>query len=211
MAMNYTLLVNYILCMLFGMMIFLIPMRNYLITWIKVKLPFFKSADIQVRIKRSGSDYFAIGSYDNGQLWYMAKKRKDNTKPWRKLDVSQEDYNNIIYRSNGVSCIDVDDVKNCVLNWNGTEYKSVKGFNAEASAEVVFTALQKPSTENQGLFSPIVRDILICLIVVVVAGSTYLIIKRITPIDAHLKMIYDYVKPMADAMNVTMIQPSIGG
>ena len=211
MAFNYTLLINYILCMLFGMMVFLIPMRNYLITWLKVKLPFFKSADIQVRIKRSGGDYFAVGSYDNGVLWYLAKKRKDNPKPWRKLDISQEDYNHLVYRSNGVSCIDVDDVKNCVLVWNGSDYKAIKGFNAEASAECVFTALEKPSTEGQGWFSWTIRDLLLIVIILAIVGSAYLIIDKINLVDTHAKMLYDYVKPMADSMNITMLVPTIGG
>jgi len=206
MAFNWTLLINYLLCFFFGIMIFLVFMRNYIITWLKVKLPFFSTADIHVRIKNPVRDYFSVGSYNNGMLYYRAKPRPDNNKPERMISISQDVYNRAVYRSNAVSCIDVDDVKNAVLIWDGDSYRAVAGFNAEAMDETVKTALKKPSMDD-GLTPKVFQWIVIGGIVILGVGI-YLIFKQTQLIDTHAKMIYDLVLPIYNQMNITVVAPA---
>ena len=207
MAFNYELLINYLLCFGFGFMFWLLLLKNYITTWIKVKLPLFNKADIQVCIKNPIGDYFATGSYNNGMLYYKAKSRPDNKDPKRMIAISQDVYNLAVYRSGGIPCIDVDDVKNCVLVWQNGSYLAVEGFNAETMAETVDTALNQPSLEagmNNKIFQLIViGGILITGVVI------YFMMKKITLVDSHVKMIYDLVLPMYNSMNLTQVPISM--
>lgn len=203
MAFNYQLLLNYVLCLLFGFMFWIVLLKNYIVTWLKVKLPFFGKADIQVRVKNPIGDYFATGSYNNGVLFYTAKKRPDNSDPRRMIAISQEVYNIAVYRNQGIPCIDVDDMKNCVLAWFNGEYKAVEGFNAETMAEIVDTALHKPSMD--GGMNPKTFQFIVIIGLIILAGAIYFTIKKVDTVDSHLQMVYDMVKPMFDAGNYTIV------
>ena len=209
MAFNYTLLTNYLICFGFGFMFWLFFLKGYLISWFKVKLPFFSKADIQVRVKNPVSDYFVTGSYNNGMLFYTAKSRPDNKEPKRMIAISQEVYNTAVYRSGGIPCIDVDDVKNCVLVWQNDSYSSVEGFNAETMAETVDTALNKPSL-TEGMNNKIFQLIVIGGLLII-GVAIYFTIKKVGLVDTHVKMVYDLVKPMYDASNLTAIPTSVMG
>jgi len=143
-------------------------------------------------------------------LFYKAKGRPDNKDPKRMIAISQDVYNLAVYRSGGIPCIDVDDVKNCVLAWQNGEYKAVEGFNAETMAETVDTALNKPSLEagmNNKIFQLIVIGGLL-----IVGVAIYFMMKKITLVDTHVKMIYDLVQPIYNSMNLTQVPvSSIGG
>lgn len=212
MAFNYTLLANYLLCFGFGFMLLFIFMHGYLTSWLKVKLPFFKNADIQVRIKNPIGDYYCTGSYNKGNLYYRAKPRPDNSKPDRMLQINQDVYNLAVYRANGVPCIDVDDVKNCILVWQGgtknfenaQDYQAVVGFNAESVDATVKRAMKRPDPNQQGMNQKLFQLIVIGAFLII-GVAIYFIFKKFGLIDSHIKMVYDLVRPMYMEMNLTNV------
>ena len=208
MAFNYTMLANYLLCVLFGFLILFIPQRSYLSSWIKVKLGFFKG-DVQVRVKNPVNDFFTAGIYSNGNLYYTAKPRRDNKDPKRILNVPLDIYNKAVYRSNGVPCIDVDDVKNCILFWNGEHYDAVEGFNSEAMDKTIETALSQPDPNGNGLMNPKMFQILVILGIIVIGVFSYFILKNVKLVDSHVRLVYDTVLPVVNSMNVTITPTTI--
>lgn len=194
---NYVLLLNYIIVFLFGFMILVVFLRNFIISWLKVKLPFFKSADILVRVKNPVQDYFCVGNYNNGMLYYSPKARPDNSKPSRMISVSQRIYSKAVYRSYGVPCIDVDDVKNCVLVWTGDDvdkdtqsYSVIIGYNAEAMDETVKTALAKPSLEEGVISSKVFQYIMIGGFLLL-GVAIFMVYREVKVIDPHVRLVYD--------------------
>lgn len=207
MALNYTLALNYILCFLMGFMLFVVPQRRYFISWIKTKLPFF-TGDVQVRIKNPVNDYMAVGTYTKGILRYMGKPTSENKKPWRTLNIPMEAYSKAVYRCNGVPCIDVDDVKNCILVWNGASYEAVAGFNAEEMDKFMSTLASEPNPNAKGLNDQYFKWIVIGL-GCVSAVMGYMILKKMGLLDGHIKMVYDLVQPIFLNMNLTYTPPPI--
>ena len=209
MALNYTLLVNYIICFGFGLMFFLFFLRNFLINWMKVKIPFFKTADILVVVKNPVQDYFCVGSYNNGVLQYVARPRPDNKKPSRMINISQKAYNLAVHRSWGVPCVEVDDIKNCVLLWRGgsedldnvQSYSAVPGFNAENMDEIVKTALAKPSME-EGVVSGKVFQLIVLGGIILLGVGLYMVYRNISLVDTHVKLVYD---TLMLSMNATVV------
>ena len=199
----------YFLGFLMGLMLFFVPQRNYLVSWLKVKLPFFKG-DVQVRVKNPVNDYFAVATYSKGLLTYTAKKTKDNPKPVRHLTIEMKEYNRAVYHSNNVPCIDVDDVKNCILIWNGESYESVEGFNVEQVDKIMETIASEPDPNASGIDNKTFQYMVLGGIIIL-GIADYMIIKGLNTNDAHIKMVYDLVQPMFTNMNLTVTPPTIGG
>ena len=201
MAFNYTLLTNYILCFLLGVLPIIILQKKYIISWMKVKLPMFK-ADVQVRVKNPIDDYFTTGVYANGVLTYAPKPSKHNKKPLRMLTITQEHFNKAVYRANGIPCIDTDDVKNCVLIWNGAAYDAVEGFNVDVIDKITEVIASEPDPNANGMNNKTFQLIMIGGMIITCVAIFFLF-KSVGKIDGNVRLIGDMVFQIHQASNLT--------
>ena len=191
MAFNMNLMFNYALCFVFGLGVLAWLLKGFLIEWWRVKRS--GGSKILVVVKNPLQQYFKVGNVDNGFLHYTARKRKDNKDPSRMICISNKTddgrtiYDRAIYKSWGVFCIDVDDLKNCVMYRDEEQYKAVDGYNAELMDESLKTALRKPSEEDGWT----TKDFIIVGGLLLLLFCAYLIYTQGKTIDAHLKLIYD--------------------
>lgn len=206
--MDYQILVNYGVFIILGFMLCLFIAKKFLFALIKLKL-FNNKYNVLVEVDHPVSNYYKAGKIDNGFLYFMANKRPDNPKPNRIINVPQ-DLDKVTFKSFGVVCIRVDDVKNCILYKDGSSYKSVPGYNAEAVDELVNTALNKPSLED-GLFSPKMFQLVVLLLFFGVGVGIYMLYKGHSNLDMHIKMVYDTVQPIYNHFNLSMTNVTMGG
>lgn len=142
-------LLTYLGCsLIIGALFVVNKFRNFMMNWFKVRRS--RGSKILVEIESPIQDYFATGSFDNGYLRYLARKRSDNPSPNRMISV--DDINAVVYSKFGVKCIRVDDAKNIVRPRRSDKDSSIPGYNAEKMDEAIQTALLKPNPNAKGLF-----------------------------------------------------------
>lgn len=207
--MDYAILSNYGLCFLAGVIIIAFMLKGFFLPWWRVKRS--GGNKILVQVKNILGSYYCAGRIDNGFLYYTARKRKDNPNASRMINVTNSK-NIAVYKSFGVSCIDVDDEKNCVFvpynysklkeidpDMSIVSYETVSGFNAELVDEAMTTALAKPSLLD-GLLTNKQFQIFVLLGLVLVCIGIYMVWDQGRGIDAHLKLIYDQTTPIYNKM-----------
>ena len=171
----------------------------------------FKRGNVVVCCNHDLEDYYVVGSMDSNSLQFTTRKRSDNPKPKRILSFKDEEGNDTggyrtvkhaIYRSFGVDCIMIDDIKNSIFVRDNQSYRSVGGYNAEAMAEKLDTALKKPPEDEVGLMPMKTYMILTLLLIVAVGIFCYVIYGQNKTLDAHQKLLYDAVM---SNMNTTKV------
>lgn len=188
---NYNLLLTYGICFVAGLAVVAFMLKGFFLEWWRVKRS--GGSKVLVNIKNPLQNYYKVGSIDNGFLHYTARKRKDNKDPSRMICITNKTndgmtvYDKAIYKSFGVFCIDVDDVKNCVMYRDEEDYKSVSGYNAELMDEALKTALRKPSEEDGWTQ----KDIIIVVGLAIVLIGIYVLYDQGKTLDLHNKLIYD--------------------
>lgn len=187
-----------ILCMLLGLVAANMITKGFLRALLMVKL--FKRGNILVCCTHNLEDYYIPGKWDAGALEFMTRKRADNPKPKRILSIQEDLFKYAKYRSWGVDVIMFDDVKNSIYIRKNNSYESVGGYNAEAMAEKLDTALKKPPEDEVGLMP--MKQFMIIMIVAVVALGIFLYInyQQGKTLDAHMKLLFD---AMSAAKNLT--------
>lgn len=217
MAFDYNLLLLYVVLFLSGFVITNVMTKGFILTWWRVKRSNGKK--IMVRVWNTSDFYYKDGQIDNGFVHYTARKRKDNPSPSRMIctiitdPISGKDIDitkKAIYHSIGVTWIDVDDVKNCILYLDNDSYLACPGFNAELTDEALNTALAKPADVN-ALFTEKVFQIIVIIGFIVLIIGLILVYKKIESHDANLKMVYDMVQPIYDTMFNNTVVPKVAG
>jgi hypothetical protein len=202
-------IINMVVCFIAGVGILFFLLKSFLPAWFNVRRA--GGNKILVHIANPLMDYYSVGSIDNGFLYYKARRRKDNPDPNRMLFVG--DIRDFSYKAFGVNVVDVDDLKNCVWSRYGTaslneqgkssNYVAVSTNNAEAYDEAQYTALHKPATKKT-MFDEYTWQIIVIIAIVLLGVGAFLIYRQTQTIDAHIKLVYDYVTPMRDLMlNIT--------
>lgn len=105
--------------------------KGFFWKYVKVRMSFGKL--VLVKVRAINRDYYATGTIEEEFLIYQFNK---NTKR-----IKIED-NKAFYRCLAVSCIDVDERKNCVIT---VDYSSTNGFDAIKYNDLYLRALYKPS------------------------------------------------------------------
>jgi len=145
-------------------------------------------------------DYYVPASLDADLLQFKARKRPDNKDPKRSLSIPRDVLSKAIFKSWGVPCILVDDVKNSIFIRRNGSYESVGGYNAEAMSEKIDTALKKPPEDEVGLLPAKTFQILTLVGVALLGVGLYLVFQQVKTVDGHSKMLYDTFMSM---QNVT--------
>ena len=190
--MDYNLLMNYLLCFVAGIGIFFFFMRDFFQAWFQVKCS--GGRKVLVKIRNPTQVYFRAGRIDTGMLRFNARKRPDNPNPGRSIALPKK-YNDVVYKAWGVMVVEVDDVKNCILYWDGESYEAVSGFNAELHDEIVRTALAKPSLLD-GFFSNKMFQLIVIGSLLILGVLVYMQSKQLGTLDSHIKLVYDDVHPI---------------
>jgi hypothetical protein len=115
--------------------------------------------------------------------------------------IAVSDINNVVYSQWGIKCIDIDDMKNCIMVRKNASYDSVTGFNAEAVDEAVKTALMKPSLKG-GLFDEKTWQIIsLCCFAAIVIGCV-VIYQRVGQVDTHVVATFNNLNQL---INITTV------
>lgn len=195
------LIMNYVVIFLAGIGLLFFFLKSFLPAWFEVR----RSAGnkVLVHVANPLMDYYKAGRVDNGFLYYKARKRIDNPDPNRMLYVG--DIKGFSYKAFGVNVVDVDDIKNCVWNRYGSSTVSDKGVtsnydavstnNVEAYDEAQYTALHKPSTKK-AMFDEYTWQVIVLVGMVVCLVGAFLIYRQTQTLDAHIKLVYDYITPI---------------
>lgn len=208
---------NLVIMFFMGFMVWFFFLRNFLLSWIKVKMPMTKY-NVLIEVQHAVQNYYAPGVIQKSMLYYTGKKTPDNPTPNRIVDLTEVEkkvgIGAIVTRSLGVLIIRVDDAKNCILYKDEESYKSIDGYNAEAIDELVYTALHKPSLE-EGLMKPKIFQIVMVIGILILGVGLFMVYSSINKstalLDGHLKMIYDYTYAMVNHLNVTIVPANYTG
>jgi hypothetical protein len=169
-----TLLIGYVVSFFVGIIALSFFQRGFLIPFMRVKLSQGKL--ILVKIRGISKDYFRAGRITETELRY-----KDEAKHTRLINIPEikeeqtieekaKNLNerrrvlNCIYRTIGVSCIDVDDETNAIMS---RDYSAVTGFDAERMENLNVRALMKPTIMDD-------KTKLMIILLVVIIGLTIL-------------------------------------
>lgn len=193
MAFDWNLLFIYGLLFCSGFVVVAWLLKGFFIEWWRVKRS--GGSKVLVNVKNPLQNYFKVGNIDNGFLHYTARSRKDNKDPGRMICITNKTsdgysvYDKSIYKSFGVFCIDVDDLKGCILYRDDEQYKAVQGYNAELMDEALKTALAKPSEEDGWT----TKDFILIGGIGLVIIGLYIVYSKSVTIDDHLRLVYDLV------------------
>lgn len=140
----------YGIVMILSMLFLGFLMKGFMWKYLKVKLSFGKL--VLVKLRAINQDFYSIGRVEGGFLLFKA--HKDD----RRIEVNQR---GAFYKSIGVTWIDVDDEKNCVIN-------------PDTSISEGFDATKFENLYKRCLYAPKVTDkreqiIMVCCIISVVA------------------------------------------
>lgn len=206
---NSAMVLNLVIMFFMGMLVWLFFLRNFLLSWLKTKMPVTKY-NVMVEVEHAVMNYFAPGQIEKSFLYYKGKKTKDNPKGDRIIDLTNIEkevgIGAIVHRAWGVQNIRVDDSKGCCLYRDEVSYKSVSGYSPEAISDLVYDAQNRPSLEDGMLTPKLFQIIVIALLCVTVVAQVMTYIqdgKNTELLDGHQKMTYDYVVATAKNLNVT--------
>lgn len=205
------LITNYVIIFLAGTGLLFFLLKSFLPAWFAVRRS--TASKILVHIANPLMDYYKAGKIDNGFLYYKARRRTDNPDPNRMLYVG--DIKGFSYKSFGVNCIDVDDIKNCVWNRTGvstvnaqgvsSNYEAVTTNNAEAYDEAQYTALHKPNIKK-ALFDEYTWQLIVIFAIILLGVGAFLIYRQGQTNDAHVKLVYDMITTTNNYLfNVTRV------
>lgn len=189
-----------ILMILIGIVIANILTKGFLRAIILTKV--FRKGNILVCVAHSIQDYYVPGKLDTNALEFTKRKRADNPKPKCVIGFKDEDnrdnggYDTVkkaIYKSFGIECVMIDDVKNSIYLRHNGSFESVGGFNAEAMAEKIDTALKKPPEDEVGLMPAKKFQIMVLILLVILGVGIYILYNQGKTADAHNKVLYDVV------------------
>jgi hypothetical protein len=105
-----------------------------LIPFIRVKIS--RGRLVLVKVRGILQDYYRVGHIDGAILIYSDKIKKE--KQTKRLNVPED----CIFRSVGVNCIEVDNVKNAVVK---KDFSVVSGFDAVKIDNYIVRALTRPT------------------------------------------------------------------
>jgi len=148
-----------------GFILMLVPvgfinfwLRGFFWSFAKVKSSGGKLCLVRVRSKLR--DYFRPGTVSDATLRY-----KDAIGEYRTVNIPEEDDQKnqveVFYRAFGVTCIDIDETRNCVFQLDGD---GVSGFDAAKFDSILQRALLKPSFGDKKLLIVLVIVIIILLV-----------------------------------------------
>lgn len=211
---NTQMMINLLIMFMMGFMVWIFFLRNFLINWLKVKMPTTKY-NVLVEVQHPVQNYFACGQIEKSFLYYKGKKTPDNPKANRIVDLTEIEktvgIGSMVHRSFGVLNIRVDDAKGCCIFRDEKSYQSLSGYSPESIGDLVYDAQNRPSLED-GMMAPKMFQIvvigLLCLVAVGLVMTYMQIGKSQTIIDGHLKMTFDYVVEIAKNMNITSVTPT---
>lgn len=123
---------------------------KWLRTWFRVKQS--RGQLLLVHVRSAVQDFYRVGKIVDGFLMY-----KGFTKEQKRIALAD----NCIFRSAGVNCVVVDDVKNAVLLRN---FDVVTGYDAEKHESLYLRALYKPAILDSNT-----KIMMVLLIVVIIA------------------------------------------
>src|SRR4030042_3601616 len=114
--------------------IFLISflMRDFFFKFFKVKASMGKK--VMVKIRTSLIDYFAIGEFKDGQLYFKSHKDK------KIINVPADA--KVFYRSLGINWVDLNETDNSL---SSNDYAAIGGFDAQKFSDLYERALMKPA------------------------------------------------------------------
>lgn len=184
-----------------GFMIWIILLKNFLISWLKVKL--LKGDRVLVKVVSILGDYYAVGKYNKQHIEFTAKKRRDNNNPNRLIWVNPEVEGYAFYNSFGVRCIDVDDAKDLIYFRHDEGYKKIPPINTEYYDELLKTALLKPSEEGVGIFSLKTYQAIVLISILLLGFLGIIIYKNVNTINERLVLLHDEHTSIAYDLNKT--------
>lgn len=114
---------------------------------------------ILVKVKNMVNDYYVTGKVDERVLYFKDKKKES------RMIVLPSNGATGIYRSMGVSCIDIDDEKNAIIIYNN---ELVTGYDAVKFSDLNDRCLMKPSLVDNKIL------IIVVLLVLVLIGEIIL-------------------------------------
>ena len=123
---------------------------KWLRTWFVVKQS--RGQKLFIHVRNEVQDFYRTGKLENGFLVY-----KGLSKETKRIALSD----NCIYRSMGVNCVIVDDIKNAILS---RSFDQVSGFDAEKHESLYLRALYKPSILDNNT-----KIMLVLMIVILIA------------------------------------------
>lgn len=186
---------------LIGFMMWIILLKSFLISWLKVRL--LKGDRVLVKVVSILGDYYTVGRYNKQHIEFTAKKRIDNNKPNRIIWVNPEVEGYAFYNSFGVRCIDVDDAKDLIYFRHDEGYKKIPPINTEYYDELVKTALLKPSEEGVGFFSAKVWQAIILISILLLGFIAIMIYKDVKQVNERLLLLHDEHINIAYELNQT--------
>lgn len=213
---NSAMIVNMLIMFFMGFMVWIFLLRNFLLSYLKVKMPM--KYNVLVEVQHPVQNYFAPGQIDKNFLYYKGKVTRDNPKAQRIVDLTEIEkavgIGAIVERKWGIQTIKVDDAKSCILYRDEESYKSISGYSAEAIDDLVYDAQNRPSLD-EGLMKPKVFQIIVIIGLFIIALGLYMVYSEVSKstvlIDGHIKMVYDYTTAIANNFNVTINPGNLTG
>lgn len=159
---------------------------GFLFKWFRVKSS--RGALILMKIRTLNQDYFSVGKLEDGFLVW-----KDKKKSQKRLAITNKDQG-AIYKSMGVSVIDIDDEKNAfqVHDWS-----KVSGFDAEKFEDLYKRALYKPALLDKNTQMILIGVIVIGLLV---AGGFYLTYQWHQEVLQAIQTLHNIGQPVSEAV-----------
>lgn len=165
-----------------GLLVMLFFFRGLAGSFFKVKAS--RGRKLLVRIHDALGTRYKAGWVEENFLVY--KDRKDQ----KRINIEAE----AVYTHLGVKAVDVDAVKNCIINYHKEiNNKAVTGFDADKFNSLYIRALYKPQILDNRQIIMIIMLIGILLILIVMGFVLYQVMKKEDLILQNTKMIYDLV------------------
>ena len=182
-----------------GFMVWIVLLKNFTINYLKVK--FSGGKKLLVKVVSPAGDYYTAGQFDKGHVTFPTRKRVDNKDPRRTLFV--ESFGDAIYHSFGVTCIDVDDLKDSIYYRHSDQYHSIPGYNSEYFDELLKTAVAKPSEEGIGLFNAKTWQAIILIAILILSLGLFMVYKTGKDTADRQLMLHDEHVTIAYELNLT--------
>lgn len=152
--------INNLIVLLMGVIVLAFLMRGFIVPYLRVKASMGKK--VLVKITQMNTDIFRVGDIIEKELVYKYKSN-DSINGIKRLTISDT---SVFYRMMGVSCVDVDAVKNAIVS--RPDFKTVPGFDAVRQENLLVRALTKPTIlESQEKI--IMLLVIVCVVVVVIS------------------------------------------
>lgn len=183
-AIVFSYLAVFVLCFL--VVAFLL--RGFFIPYLRVKGS--RGKDILVKVKEPLGNYYRVGKVNESMLLY-----KDRAKNEKRISLDSKG----IYRSIGVTCVDVDPLTNAVVDqqelWTG-----VPGFDADRFNSLYLRALYRPSILDQKTQAMLIIIIIIGVLMLVSLFMSYQNFRAIKVLTGQVQFLQTLINTTASTL-----------